>query len=297
MRRRRHIALIGDLNLPQCRKYRVEQWAQFWRARQVELTYAHYQDVPRAGRILQQATHLMEYRLPQSPLTQMYRYEARRLRLPVLYDIDDPLFSIAAYAAYGNFDQFDPSQQAHFLAQAPGYLAMMNGADVLSVSTPGLAAEAAQLCPRPVHLRRNFADAETLQAGAAALANTPARAAGFTLAFASGSQGRAADLAVMGPALADFLRANPARRLQVLGHLEKDALPPDLAPQIQRSPFASYPQYLQALARADAVILPLGDDPFNRCKSAVRLLDAAAVARPVIASDLGDLGAVGLGRI
>ena len=32
----------------------------------------------------------------------MYLYEARRLRLPVLYDLDDPLFSISAYETYEN---------------------------------------------------------------------------------------------------------------------------------------------------------------------------------------------------
>jgi hypothetical protein len=105
---RRQIAMIGDLNLPQCRKFRVEQLAQFWRARDVGFEHAHFEDIPRATRILQHATHLMEYRLQDTPLTQMLRYEAHRLLLPVLYDLDDPLFSIPAYEGYGNMKAVDP---------------------------------------------------------------------------------------------------------------------------------------------------------------------------------------------
>ena len=40
--------------------------------------------------LLQGATHLMIYRLGQSRLAEMYLYEARRLRLPVIYDIERP---------------------------------------------------------------------------------------------------------------------------------------------------------------------------------------------------------------
>ena len=40
----RRIVIIGDLNLPQCRKYRVEQLAEFWRAQGINCDFAHYQD-------------------------------------------------------------------------------------------------------------------------------------------------------------------------------------------------------------------------------------------------------------
>ena len=44
----------------------------------------------------------MFYRGLNTPLFSMYFYEARRLRLPVLYDLDDPLFSVSAYETYAN---------------------------------------------------------------------------------------------------------------------------------------------------------------------------------------------------
>lgn len=290
-RGRARLALIGDLNLPQCRKYRVEQLTELWAGAGVDLSFAHYQDVPRATAILQDATHLMCYRLPACADVSMYLYEARRLRLPVLYDIDDPLFSVSAYETYGNMAGLDPALRAHFVAEAPRYLDVMNAADMISVSTPGLAEHARLLTNRPVVVRRNFADEETLRLGAAAARGTvksTARDAGFSIVFASGSQGHEADFAVIADEVTAFVTAAPGRRLMILGHFDKAALPAALRARSEMHPFTGYDGYLNMLAQADCALMPLADDAFNRCKSAVRAIDAAAVGVPAIASDLGD---------
>ncbi|GAA6175948.1 glycosyltransferase [Sulfitobacter pacificus] len=291
-RARRQIAMIADLNLPQCRKYRVEQLAGFWRSRGVEFEYAHYQDIPRATRIMQNATHLMEYRLQSSAVTDMFRYEARRLRLPILYDLDDPLFSVSAYETYRNMEALDPGLKWHFLSAAPKYLSMMNGADIMSVSTPGMAQHAALYTGRPVYVRRNFADAETLCAGAVAMLNNGPDDGMFRVAFASGSQGHEVDLAEILEPLSEFIQADRGRRLMLIGHFDLAHLPAKLKPQIERVEFAGYDRYLAALARANCTLMPLCDDAFNRCKSAVRVLDAASVGVPSIVADVGDLSSV-----
>ena len=289
---RRRIALIGDLNLPQCRKYRVEQAAHFWHAQGVDLDYAHYLDVPRAVRLMQDATHLMCYRLAPGRDVSMYLYEARRLGLPVIYDIDDPLFSIPAYETYGNMAALDPALKAQFIAQAPGYLDMMNAADLITVSTPTLARHAAQLSPRPVMTRRNYADEATLFAGNRALHSTiRGQGASFRAAFASGSRGHEADFATIAAPVSEFLAQDPQRRLMILGHFDKTLLPDALLPQTQWHDFTSYEGYLYLLATADCAVMPLSDDLFNRCKSAVRAIDAACVALPVIAPPTGDFPA------
>lgn len=292
LQRRRQIALIGDLNLPQCRKYRVEQLARFWQARGVEFTFAHYEDIPRATSILQQATHLFEYRLKCTDVTQMLRYEARRLRLPILYDLDDPLFSVSAYATYGNMNAVDPALKAHFVNEAPKYLDMMNGADALSVSTPGMITHAGLYSPRPIYLRRNFADGQTLDQGAKAMNAEQIEDGRFRVAFASGSQGHEADLEEIIKELSTFVLADPKRCLMVMGHVDPKALPGELNGQIERYRFSDYGQYLAILVQADCAVMPLGNDAFNGCKSAVRVLDAAAVGVPSVVGTVGDLAAV-----
>lgn len=288
-RNRRFIALIGDLNLPQCRKYRVEQLAAFWQEQGVSCEFAHYQDLPRATRLLSQATHLVEYRLQSTPMTEMLRYEARRLRLPVMYDIDDPLFSVSAYETYGNMQALDPWMKAHFLSEAPKYLAMMNGADILSVSTPGLAAHAAQLSTRPVFVRRNFADADTLRDGADAMQAAKPEDGLFRVAYASGSQGHEVDLMTILPALESFVGGGEDRRLVLLGHFDLSHLPRAVAARAEVVPFSTYDAYLASLARVDCAVMPLADDLFNRCKSAVRVIDASSVGVPSIVGPVGDL--------
>ncbi|WP_166434078.1 glycosyltransferase [Roseovarius spongiae] len=290
--RQRRIALIGDLNLPQCRKYRAEQLAEFWALHDVEFAYAHYLDLPRAVQLMQQATHLTLYRLRSGPEVSMLLYEARRLRLPVLYDIDDPLFSVSAYETYANMAALGSEAHRRFVQEAPAYLDVMNACDMVSVSTPALADHARLHTPRPVVLRRNFADAATLAAGRRAMQAAQDRDGLFRVAFASGSRGHEADFAPVAADIAAFMEGDPRRRLMILGHFDRAHLPAGLAARTEWRRFAGYGDYLGALARADCAILPLADDSFNRCKSAARALDAAAVGVPVLCAAVGDSPAV-----
>lgn len=290
-RRRRHVAMIGDLNLPQCKKYRVEQLDELWNEAGVGYTYAHHEDIPRCLDILQGATHLMLYRLRQSSVVEMYLYEARRLRIPIIYDIDDPLFSFSAYETYSNGAGIDARMRRQLIDQSPAYLATMMQADMLTLSTPGLVELAGLHCPRQAYLRRNFADRPTLELGGVAMRAAPSKK-GFTLVFASGSQGHELDLLSIADALEDFLAGDPSRTLLILGTFDQARLPQTVAERTVMRPFADYPSYLRALASADCAILPLCDDAFNRCKSAVRVIDAASVGVPSVVGTVGDGGAV-----
>ena len=288
----RRIVMIGDMNLPQCRKYRVEQLRDLWTQKDIDYQYAHYQDVPRACRLMQDATHVMLYRMQSDPLLTMYLYEARRLRLPILYDIDDPLFSISAYETYENMKALPDAMKTHFVNEAPRYLDALNSADIVTVSTPGLRDHARLYSTRPIYTRRNFADQETLAAAESALSAIDHQNAAFRVAFASGSRGHEVDFALVQKDVARFLSDDPTRRLMILGHFDDSLLPEGLKPQIERHDFTTYGDYLAALARADCAIMPLTDDTFNRCKSAVRVLDASSVAVPSIVASVGDMANV-----
>ena len=89
--------------------------------------------------------------------------------------------------------------------------------------------------------------------------------------------------------IAAFISAAPRRRLLLLGHFDKTALPNALLTRTDAVPFNTYETYLAALARADCAVMPLADDQFNQCKSAVRVIDAAAVSIPSVVSHVGDL--------
>lgn len=287
LRRRRAVAMIGDLNLPQCRKYRVEQLDEIWQAAGVDYAFAHYEDVPRCLDILQSATHLMLYRLGTSPVVEMYLYEARRLRLPVIYDIDDPLFSFSAYETYSNGAAIPSDMRRSLIDQAPSYFSVMQQADALTLSTPGMVDAARLMSSRPAYLRRNFADRSTLDAG---LQQGFKRAGtdGFTVVFASGSHGHEVDLLSIADPLEAFLRRSDSHRLKILGRFDLELLPDRLRSRASVEPFRDYTAYLAGLARANCAIMPLIDDAFNRCKSAVRVIDAASVGVPSVVGSTGD---------
>lgn len=287
-RSRARIAMIADLNLAQCRKYRVQQLAGFWAEQGIDYDFVSPHDVPRSTDLLQRASHVMFYRMRAGAQMSMYLYEARRLGLPIAYDIDDPLFSVPAYATYGNMAALPDKMQAHFLAQAPGYLDAMNLADIVTLATPGLMRHAASLTPRPLALRRNFADADTLATGAAALAGAKPKTGPFRVAFASGSNGHEVDFDTISPVLETFLTTEPGRELMILGHFDPARLPEPLRPHTRFHPFGDYPAYLALLAQADCAVMPLVDDLFNSCKSGVRVIDAAAVAVPSLVAGIGD---------
>ncbi len=288
--RARRIAMIGDLYLPQCRKYRIVQPAELWAGLDVDYDFSHYRDVPRSISLMQNATHVMFYRTQNTALNDMYLYEARRLRLPVLYDLDDPLFSVSAYESYGNMKALPRKMKAHFLAEAPKYLGALNQADIVTVSTPAMAEHTRAYTARPVHFRRNFADSETI-----ATSETALRAAGrtpgapFRVAFASGSRGHEIDFRLIGEDISAFLDAAPDRQLVILGHFDPTLLPDALRGRVETHAFSSYADYLETLSTADCAVMPLTDDLFNRCKSAVRVIDAAAVAVPSLVGTVSDM--------
>ncbi len=282
-----HLAILAEAGLPQCTRYRVGQMAALAARLGVACTLANHRDEDEAVTALQMASHVMLYRMSPSPKTWMYLYEARRLGLPVLYDLDDPLHSVLAISA--GAAHLPDALRRHFADQAPGFLAMMAAADAITVSTDTMAEAVRAFLPRPVYVRRNYADDEML----APLPEMPPAVPGgpgLTLACASGSEGRLGDLAPILPVLERFLDADPTRRMIFIGRGFDGyaGLPARLSDQISLAPFQEHPLYLRQLAAADVVLVPLADDPFNACKSAVRALDAAAAGRPVIASDIGD---------
>ncbi|MEM6374608.1 MAG: hypothetical protein AAF672_04645 [Pseudomonadota bacterium] len=293
LRARPRIAMIGDLYLPQCRKYRVAQLTELWGSVDVHYDFSHYADVPRAISLMQTATHVMFYRTQNDARMMSYIYEARRLQLPILYDLDDPLFSISAYESYENMKALEPGLKAQFLGEAPLYLGAMTLADIVTVSTPGMAEHTRLYTPRPVYVRRNFADWETLDASNTALAATGGRKDGpFRVAFASGSMGHEVDFGLIADDLAAFLDADPNRQLVIQGHFDLKLLPQSLRDRVEMHKFRDYNRYLETLATVHCALMPLTDDPFNRCKSAVRVIDAASVAVPSIVGRVSDMAAM-----
>jgi len=293
--RRPFVAIIGDLGLPQCKKYRVLQKLEALEHLGVRCDYSHYLDITRSLRLIQMATFVIFYRTRMNESFEFHLSECRRLAVPTAYDIDDPIFSAEIYGANPNLAFLAAGERQGLLASAQSHLAAMRACGAAIVSTPRMADEVRNAGMADVHLWRNAVDRETLHAVAraerfaAGRRSAPGEAdAPVTIVYASGSRAHEADFRVAGKEILAALERWPNVRLKVIGYLELPETFAALGNRIEIEPFSHYDAYIASLAAADISVVPLVADDFNDCKSAIRYMEAALVDVPCIATRIGD---------
>lgn len=289
--RKATVCVIAALDLPQCRKYRVIQKVeQLHDTYSVDVLVSSWQDTPRAFNALQLATCLIFYRIPDDVLFRGYLAEAKRLGLTVLYDIDDPIFSDKVMGSNQNLEHLQPRERKHLINASRDYLSAMRACDACIVSTPGMLEAVALHVDTPVYLWRNAVDSESREIVRQILADgTPPTPADIvTIGYMSGSRAHDSDFATISKPLSRVLRDHPNTQLLVAGHATLPEEFAGLEDRIIHHPPASYRFYFHWLTQVDLVVIPLETNAFNQCKSAIRLLEAAMLAKPCIASAVGD---------
>jgi hypothetical protein len=279
----RFVLIIGDLNLPQCKKYRVVQKVEALEQAGIPANYSHWLDIPRCTMLMQTATAVILYRVKQDELISAYCDEARRLGIPVGYDIDDPLFDAAIYGANNNLNTLNPTEKDQLLSACASYAAAFSYADFAISSTPGLAKVIAQHFPRPVYLWRNAIDRETRHARLQADLNRFVGASETVrIGYASGSRAHDADFSEAEPALLKILDEYPECELSIIGYHTPSKALKAYSARISHIPYQDYSFYLQSMSSFDVSIIPLLPSGFNECKSAIRFLESAIVGVPTI---------------
>jgi len=291
---KRKIAIIADLNLAQCKKYRVMQKYEAFKSTGIDVEFCHWLDQPRALNMLQCATHVVFYRIPQHPLSQAYLHEAQRLDIQIIYDLDDPIFHRDVYGKNTGLNFISAGEREHLLKGSHEYYQFMRKCDTLIASTPGLQNLMQETFNQPVVLWRNLVDAETRAAAELAMR---AKAGivqerdltdSFVMGYMSGSRAHEANFRFASPQIANIMETYEHVSLKIVGHLR---LPDELIPfkfRIKQLPFSDYDVYIEELASVDLNLVPLCIDEFNDCKSAIRYLEASLVQVPTIVSRIGD---------
>lgn len=283
------VAVIGDLNLPQCKKYRVIQKQEALENLGVACEYSHWEDVPRSLTLLQISSFVIFYRTQLTGHFQIYLDECARLRVPAAYDIDDPIFSKSIYGMNPNLRHLHPAEAKSLLASSDRHLHALQACDYAIVSTPRLADEIRKLGHQHVFLWRNAIDRETFYA--AELANgrqPPPQNGSVSVVYASGSRAHEADFREIEPVMLRLLSEFPELRFNVVGFLDLPKTFEQFCNRITIRPFSDYNAYIAELGSSDVAVIPLVADDFNDCKSAIRQMEAAIVAVPSVASRIGD---------
>ncbi|MCB1686981.1 MAG: glycosyltransferase [Halioglobus sp.] len=284
---------MGALDLPQCKKYRVSQKVEFFGALGWDCYYSHYNDAARAISYLQISTAVIFYRVPSCAQFDEYLEEAARLGIQTFYDIDDPIFSVDVYAENKNLQHLTTHERTHLLASAEDYHGAMRRADSLILSTSYLQALAQTEFGGRTYLWPNLADSATLSiAQNLDCEKDLSDASSVTIGYASGSRAHDEDFKVVVPALARVLEMYEHVNLQVIGYA---VMPPELhrfSDRINARPFSGYVKYFEALRKVDINIVPLVNDRFNACKSAIRYLEASLCGVPTVASSVGQFAEI-----
>jgi glycosyltransferase involved in cell wall biosynthesis len=288
--------LIGSLDLPQCRKYRVVQKQEMLECiGGTKLTICHYDDINRWRSQLQVASQVILYRIPDQRKFQEIVIEARRLGLKVCYDIDDAVFDLETVKSNPNLAYLPRRIRKSLFRDAMVFSQAMPQCDIITVSTPGLQ----RLVKRrfhaiPCYVIPNGVDAETIHYGSVARQQASAiREKPFRILIPSGSLAHAADTEVAIDGVRRFLERYPKAQIITIGHFDPgNALYNNKG--LKKLPFLPYSEYLRVLATADCVLVPLAESAFNDGKSIVRLIDATEVGVPVVASPAGEYSETGL---
>ena len=252
------ILIVGALDLPQCKKYRVSQKVEYFQSIGWDCHYCHYNDAQRTVSYLQISTALIFYRVPSCAQFTEYLGEAARLGVKTFYDIDDPIFNEAVYGENKNLEHITPHERAHLLASAEDYRGAMKSVDALILSTSYLQRLAQEDFGGRTYLWKNLVDSATLSIVRNLESERVERDIGrVVIGYASGSRAHDEDFKTVAKALADVLNLYEHVELQVIGYV---VMPPELEPfkdRINTRPFTGYVKYFEALSRIDINIVPL----------------------------------------
>jgi glycosyltransferase involved in cell wall biosynthesis len=215
---------------------------------------------------------------------------ARRRGLPVVFDSDDLVWDLRD-RQYSFLDaHFRRDRILRHMLFIRRTRAMMHLAAALVFSTNYLAALATQAFVQPAFVNPN-ALSQAMIANAAAVLEEPLSHSreNVVIGYFSGTPHvHDEDLASIGPALAAVLSARPHVALRIYGEVGlPDALTnPQYAQQIEHRAAVPWDQLPDQIAQVDINIAPLIDNPQRRSKSAVKVLEAALLAVPTVATRL-----------
>lgn len=283
-------ALIAEMSIPQCRHYRVTERAAQLRRLGWRVRICAWSDEEAAGQALQLASCVLFYRVPMLAHVPALYAEARRLGLPVLFDIDDLIFDRELYAAHLALAPLDKNHIDGLLDLADKYREAMEAADALLTSTGVLEACAIRAVREKTDgdARRSYVVHNSIADELIALARElPAKAPGeeaIRMFYGSGSDTHDADFALIADALRQAMEQETRLHLHIHGYLE---LPPgfeNCADRVHRVAFLDKHTYYRTIADYDIALMPLTADVFNDAKSNIKYQEASLFGIPSIAS-------------
>lgn len=220
------------------------------------------------------------YAVPDVAAAAALAAHCRRTGATLAYDLDDDLLHIPR----------DHSDARELRPKAKVVQRLLRDAGAVFVSTPALAESLAPLRPDAVVVPNGLDERLWADLPTGATPERRARAGPVRL-LCMGTATHARDFAVIEPALGRLKDTFGGRvTIDILGVSTRADLPDWVnRPAMPQNATATYPGFVNWITQQagwDIGLAPLADTAFNRCKSAIKTLDYAALGLAVVASDV-----------
>ncbi len=229
---------------------------------------------------------LILHRAPFSRVVARAVMVARQRGVPVVFSADDLVFGSADLADAPALEHLSSEVIAGYRRSVEAYARSLAASDAAIGSTEAVA-EAARSMGVPAFVVRNGLDRAQIALARIARAkrSVPQAGAPRRMGFFSGTDTHDADLARVAPALARALERVPNARLVLAGPVRRPAVLDGLSSRIDCWPVVPWSELPARMAGVDVALAPLElERHFNLAKSEIKLLEAALVDVPTVAS-------------
>ncbi|MDD1762894.1 MAG: class I SAM-dependent methyltransferase, partial [Methanothrix sp.] len=279
------VLIIAEMSIPQCRKYRVQQKHDLLQSLGVDCTMLNWTDIQACLNALQTHSLVIFYRVPAYDSVLSVINEAKRLRLPTIWEVDDLIFDKDVLTKSKTLAALDKAIFDPLVEGAKLYRKTMLLCDRGIASTTGLADAMKKAGLPEVFVVENALDRQTLEI----LQNVCQYNALHTddivrIVYGSGTSTHNVDFQEAVPAIIKILDKLPNVRLRIIGLLDLPEIYSRYKERVERLPICSYEEYLAALAECDISIVPLENYVFNDSKSNIKYLEASIVKVPSVCS-------------
>lgn len=283
------VVTLANQELFQCKHYRVSQRLELFEEAGIPARVFDEGDVEAFLSALPGARAAVFYRTPPTPSVARAMLRARKLGIPVFFEVDDILFdgqyfpdTLESYEG-----QISPEAYEGLLVGVPLFRFALDFCDHAIASTPALAQAMRNLKHSgEVHLIRNGLDSHTDTALERARLSPARQDQTIRVFYGSGTKSHNSDFNLLaGPALLRALKKHPHLELVIAGHLKLNAAFKPFNARIRRLEFTRDIQaYWSQLARCDINLAVLRPGFLADTKSEIKWLEAAVLGVPSIVS-------------
>lgn len=277
--------IIAELSIPQCTKYRVKQKQEMFNELGIDCTVLSWTDANACINELSSHSLAIFYRVPGVPEVLSVIAEAKRLKIPTFWEVDDLIFNEDVLTESKALSILDKEITKELLEGAKLYNTAMLACDSGIASTTGLSAAMQKAGVPEVFVIENALDQQTLSCAKNINKSYPQPTDSvIRIAYGSGTNTHDIDFKEASEAILHVLKSFPNVKLRIIGSLELPKGYAQYESQLEKIPFCSYEEYLNYLAECNINIAPLENYIFNESKSNIKLLEASVLKIPSICS-------------